>query len=211
MIFCHILEKKSFKNKYSVTLLHPTKGSNGYPVVNLTINGKSGTYTVHRLLAKSFIPNPTNLPCINHKDRNRLNFSLDNLEWCTYEYNNRHAIKMGVNRAFGENTSFAKLKNKQALAIFKSKKSRKYLSEKYNVSMSCIDDIKKGVNWSWLTGKKYTPRKRFHLIEHDGITKNVKQWANFFKVNDATLHERISKGQSFDDIYSFYKKKNEKI
>ena len=46
---------------------------NGYKVVNLKRNGKQKLCTVHRLVAEAFIPNPDNLPCINHKDENKTN------------------------------------------------------------------------------------------------------------------------------------------
>lgn len=62
-------------------------GRDGYRRISLTVNGKTKPYLAHRLLAIAFIPNPLNLPCINHKDENKANNSLDNLEWCTYRYN----------------------------------------------------------------------------------------------------------------------------
>ena len=52
----------------------------GYYVVNLSKNGKTKTFTVHRLVAKTFISNPDNLPQVNHKDENKLNNNVDNLE-----------------------------------------------------------------------------------------------------------------------------------
>lgn len=68
-------------------------------IVLVTLTKKGGsqkTYQVHRLVAKAFIPNPDNLPIINHKDANRSNNHYSNLEWCTQQQNVHHAIKMGL-------------------------------------------------------------------------------------------------------------------
>lgn len=63
----------------------------GYPRVVLYRSKKPIGKHVHRLLAEAFIPNPSALPQVNHKDGNRLNFKLSNLEWCTASENIRHA------------------------------------------------------------------------------------------------------------------------
>ena len=55
----------------------------GYVLVNLYINGISKNLLVHRIVAKAFIPNPNNLSQINHKDGNKQNNRIDNLEWCS--------------------------------------------------------------------------------------------------------------------------------
>lgn len=59
----------------------------GYLHVNLYKNNKRKDFLVHRLVAEAFIPNPDNLPVVNHKDENPSNNFSTNLEWCTYEYN----------------------------------------------------------------------------------------------------------------------------
>lgn len=64
----------------------------GYPILNLSANGKCKTVRVHRLIAKTFIPNPYNLPEINHIDGNKLNNSIENLEWCNHRHNLNHAM-----------------------------------------------------------------------------------------------------------------------
>ena len=59
----------------------------GYELVALYKNNKEKRFTVHRLVAKTFIPNPDNLPEVNHKDEDKLNNHVGNLEWCTKKYN----------------------------------------------------------------------------------------------------------------------------
>jgi hypothetical protein len=58
--------------------------------VNLSLYGEQKHYTVHRLVASAFIPNPQNLPCVNHKDETTDNNKVANLEWCTWAYNGRY-------------------------------------------------------------------------------------------------------------------------
>ena len=74
-------------------LLKPGKTKNGYLLVSLYKNRKRKSYKVHRLVAEHFIPNPDNLPEINHKDENKENNSVDNLEYCTHEDNINHGTR----------------------------------------------------------------------------------------------------------------------
>lgn len=62
----------------------------GYLAVSLCRNNHYKRLAVHRLVAITFISNPMNYPCVNHKDENKLNNCVDNLEWCTYQYNNSY-------------------------------------------------------------------------------------------------------------------------
>lgn len=76
----------------------------GYEIVNIRKNTKSITKYIHRLVAMAFIPNPENKPTINHKDGNKLNNYLNNLEWNTVVENIRHCHKYGLwKKRFGKN------------------------------------------------------------------------------------------------------------
>lgn len=66
------------------------ESNKGYFIVNLFINGKSKHEYVHRLVAETYIPNPDNLPTVNHKDENRKNNNVENLEWMSYADNNNY-------------------------------------------------------------------------------------------------------------------------
>lgn len=61
--------------------------SEGYKIVPLTRDGKTKVMFVHRIVAKAFLPNPHNLPMVNHKDEDKTNNFFENLEWCTAAYN----------------------------------------------------------------------------------------------------------------------------
>lgn len=73
-------------NKNSI--MKPSKLPKGYLQIGLTKNGKRKYTSIHRLVAKTFIPNPNNLPCVNHKDCNTSNNNISNLEWVTHKENN---------------------------------------------------------------------------------------------------------------------------
>ena len=70
----------------------------GYPVVHLSKNGKTKEFKVHRLVAQTFLPNPYNLPFVNHKNEDRSDANVDNLEWCDREYNSRYSTAKKILR-----------------------------------------------------------------------------------------------------------------
>ena len=86
------LIKRNSTNKQ----LKPWISSRGYLYVSLSRNGKVKKFSIHRLVAKYFIPNIDNLKCINHKDCNKLNNHSDNLEWCSNFYNTCYKISKQV-------------------------------------------------------------------------------------------------------------------
>ena len=85
-------------------VLSPTKDRYGYLTVTLNCNGKSKTIKIHRLVAQAFLPNPDNLPQVNHKDEDKTNNNVDNLEWCTAKYN----VNFGTRQERYRNTMLEK-------------------------------------------------------------------------------------------------------
>lgn len=90
---------KNFKEKYAISnygnirnnitgrILKLRQNHKGYLKTNISINGKLKTIFPHRLVAEAFLENPNNLPMVNHKDENKKNNNVDNLEWCDDKYN----------------------------------------------------------------------------------------------------------------------------
>lgn len=71
--------------------------NSGYEQIKINYQGLHIHKSIHRLVAEAFIPNPLNRPCVNHIDGNKLNNTVDNLEWCTNSENILHARKTGLN------------------------------------------------------------------------------------------------------------------
>lgn len=89
------IRKNGIKLSVNERLLKLSTAS-GYLVLKDGVNYRE---FVHRIIATLFIANPHNKPCVNHKDGDKRNNSIENLEWCTYSENNKHAHKTGLKRA----------------------------------------------------------------------------------------------------------------
>lgn len=88
--------EKQWIMHHNVKMIQPpmylrTENRHGYLSVALCKNKKTKHYMIHRLVAEAFIPNPENKPFINHKDFNKTNNTIDNLEWCTSKENNNYS------------------------------------------------------------------------------------------------------------------------
>ena len=104
----------------------------GYNMVTLSYGeygySKLKTYSVHRLVAKSFTDNPNDKPCINHIDGNKNNNYINNLEWATYKENAQHALKTGLRYSTNINIEeFRELYNNSNLQVID-------VAKKYNIS-----------------------------------------------------------------------------
>ena len=139
-------EKKKIK-------LGVTRNQQGYYQVRLggKINGK--TYSVHRIIAEAFCPNPNEFPVVNHIDGNKGNCSPSNLEWCTSSINTKHAFDTGLREttlhqrylAFKNSSKWSDDSIKEWKSLRKEGKTLKEIAELYNVDSSFI--------WKYTEGK----------------------------------------------------------
>ena len=125
-------------NKFRKPTLLKQRLRKGYNRVYIDIGEGTKNYDVHRLVAKYFVPNPDNKPCVNHIDGDRLNNHHTNLEWCTVEENNRHS-----------NTGKLNIEdvNKIRELLDHSPLSQREIAAMYDVHESTISDIKRGKRW----------------------------------------------------------------
>lgn len=120
----------------------------GYFKIILHFKGLRTHVVAHRLVAIAFIPNPENKPQVNHKDGNKLNNNDWNLEWNTSLENVKHSWNNGLSKhLYGEKGRNSKLTDKDILEIRKSNKSRKELSNYFNVSYMNIVSILNRITW----------------------------------------------------------------
>lgn len=116
-----------------------TPNNNRYGKILIYYNDGRKSKSVHRLVAEAFIPNPDNLPCINHKDENKSNNHIDNLEWCTVKYNNN----------YGTARQRANESNKESITITKDGVNKQFDSKTecaifLNVGLSRVSSLIKG-------------------------------------------------------------------
>lgn len=97
----------------------PTLSNNHYLMIWFGVNKKRKAFLVHRLVAETFISNPDNLPQVNHKDENKLNNNVNNLEWCTHLYNQMYGNR---NKKIGLIHKNKKLSYEQKQMISKNMK-----------------------------------------------------------------------------------------
>lgn len=126
------------------------KRKDGYVGVQLYL-GKVVNFQLHRLIAEAFIPNPENKLYVNHKNSNRSDNSLDNLEWVTFEENVKHAYESGYASNKGSNNGFSVLSEEQVLEMRSKRKNDKLtyqeLATHYNVSYGCVAGIIQRKTW----------------------------------------------------------------
>lgn len=134
-------------SKYFNRNIRPHIDQNGYYRWVTKIKGKPINFGVHRAVACTFIPNPNNLPQVNHKDCNKLHNFVTNLEWVSNKENSDHAIKNGLIKTQGEDNLNHKLTNDDIFYIrqnyipYSKQFGANALARKFKVSKTTIIHI----------------------------------------------------------------------
>ena len=124
---------------YPTKIMTSSIGKHGYCCVQLfDYSGSFKTIRIHRLVAEAFIPNPKNKPQVNHKDGNKENNKIDNLEWCTNGENGKHAWDNNLRtKNFGKDN-------------YISRKVLQYTSDKKLIKeWDCIKDISRSLGYNY--------------------------------------------------------------
>ena len=127
-------------------ILKPTPTKKGYNTIKLTNSNGHKTFTVHRLVAKAFIPNINDKPQINHINGIKTDNRVENLEWVTNQENQLHAHKIGLNKT-------RKFNEEQVKYILYSTIATARLAEKYGVNYYTIWDIRNGRSYKSIVEK----------------------------------------------------------
>lgn len=91
---CNQYKEFTYKIKTTEKILKPRKDKNGYLIAHLCKCGKHRNFSVHRLVANAFIPNPNNYDQINHKNEDKRDNCVNNLEWCDAKYNCNYGTRI---------------------------------------------------------------------------------------------------------------------
>lgn len=125
---------EKFYHNNNDKILIRSKCSNGYLKIVLSKNNLHKNYMIHRLVAEAFIPNPENKPTVNHKDGNKQNNCVDNLEWATYSENIQHAYNLGLNYSSDKLKGRAGKLSKMSKSVYQIDRNKnKILNQYYSV------------------------------------------------------------------------------
>lgn len=131
-------------------IMNKRESVDGYYIAKLNVNKKSTSIAVHILVARHFIDNPNNYPEVNHKDCNRKNNQVDNLDWCTHQQNVEHSKQLGHyktksgcdNPNYKNDTLKIKYKNNPTLAKINNSRPREQNGRCVKIRMINNDVIK---------------------------------------------------------------------
>jgi len=143
---------KELKGIDTTRILKLRESKDGYLYTVFSIDKVRKTVKAHRLVAESFLDNKENKPCVNHINGIKTDNRVENLEWCTYSENTKHAVKIGLKKGVkGEKSHLSKLNindvNNIRLLYSKGNVPQLKLAKTFNISQSQVNRIVNKKNW----------------------------------------------------------------
>lgn len=145
------------KGAWLIRKLKPQINHNGYEKVTLLKNNCRKYMFVHRIVANAFIENPENKRTVNHKDGNKRNNAIENLEWATHSENRIHAVENNLGIIAKGEAMSKKLTNSDVIEILNLRNKgylHKEIAMKFKIGVSTVQCILNGSRWSSVTGIK---------------------------------------------------------
>lgn len=173
-----ILDMGFVYNRKTKMLLKNSINFDGYNHVTLYHNGNRYRKLVHRLVAEAFIPNPENKPEVNHKDGNKTNNDISNLEWVTHSENIQHAYDTGlisIDRMIGENNYLNVYKEYQihlaCILMETGETDRNRISQISGVGIDTLTQIRAKKQWIQVSEAYNIPSTQIPQGEYHGMSK----------------------------------------
>ena len=185
------------KSLRSGRLMKRSKNNVGYEMVCLTKDKTQKTYFIHRLVALTFIPNPLGLPEINHKDEVKTNNCVENLEWCTREYNlNYGGYSERMSKTLLQNNPHRKrvsCYDKETGELIKTYDSITEAANDINVSYNALDVCLRGLTKTcrkmiW----KYEKTLDIETLNPSAETLYLQEWSQIVKALSEPVHEETA-------------------
>ena len=158
-------------NEKTGKYLKPQNNGQYYKVTLTFENSQQKQFLLHRIIAECFIPNPMNKPEVNHKNGNKYDNRVDNLEWVTASENQIHSVKTGL-KPHGTDLWNGKFSKEQVIEIIKRKhngESCKKLGLEFGVCPSTICDISRGLRYK----QYFTEKELQNALTLCGINKEI--------------------------------------
>lgn len=214
--------------------LSPAVSPYGYLHVSLQTGKVQRTFFVHRLVASAFIENPEEKPQINHKDGNKQNNAVENLEWATSKENINHAFQNGMHDdSIGEKHYNAVATKRQienvCLLLSLNKDSKRDIAQKVGVPLHVVENVYSGKSWTKVSQKyDFSEFNQTTLLSEEKIIEicesletmpaSLQEIAERCGVGLNTVtrilwrktHTDISSRYNIDNHYSFNKSKKRK-
>lgn len=181
--------------------LKTNNATNGYSSVTIRyLNGIRKVHYVHRLVAMVFLPNPDNLPVVNHKDLNKQNNAVSNLEWVSYKDNTKHAINEGA-YCDEEGTRYSAIYNKQQIIevceLLEEGLRDVDIIRKTGVSKATVEGVRKKKMWVHLSNQynfSHSSRKLKISVETiRWICKMIQEGKSNIEIENLVLNKQITR------------------